>query len=550
MSFDKISSGCSAREMSPAEYLPVEQRLLVGSRFLGFPERISMKSKCLCLLLLSVLPTHLVPGADQPQWGQAWSRNLVSAEIGLPDAFDPKSGRNIKWSARLGTETHSSPVIAGGRVYVGTNNGEPRDPKHKGDRGVLMCFDERTGKLLWQSVVPKRVEDIFHDWPNSGICSPPTVEGDHVYVVNNRGQVMCLDAQGMSNGNDGPFMDEGAHMTVKDANWRIPENEPVLTPGPLDADILWLCDLTTDAGIWSHDGAHSSILIDGDYLYLNTGTGVDNTHRAIRKPDAPSLVVLEKKTGRLIAREHEGIGPNIFHCTWSGPSSAVVKGQKLIFFNAGNGVVYAFEALPPGLAPESSPRFLKKVWQFDFDPTAPKENVHKYNSNRRESPSNFFGMPVFHENRIFVAGGGDIWWGKNEAWMKCIDATGNGDITRGGLVWSYPLEKHALATPTVSDGLAFVGDVGRTFHCVDIKTGQACWTHEVRGEIWASALVADGKVYVGTRGGSFYVFAAAREKQLLSELELGQPVSGTASAANGVLYITTMNSLYAVAQSK
>jgi hypothetical protein len=188
---------------------------------------------------------------------------------------------------------------------------------------------------------------------------------------------MCLDAQGMSNGNDGPFTDEGAHMTIKDANWRIPENEPVLTPGPLDADILWLCDLTTDAGIWSHDGAHSSILIDGDYLYLNTGTGVDNTHRAIRKPDAPSLVVLDKKTGRLIAREHEGIAPNIFHSTWSGPSSAVVKGQKLIFFNAGNGVVYAFEALPPGLAPEPSPRFLKKVWQFDFDPTAPERKRAK-----------------------------------------------------------------------------------------------------------------------------------------------------------------------------
>jgi outer membrane protein assembly factor BamB len=149
-----------------------------------------------------------------------------------------------------------------------------------------------------------------------------------------------------------------------------------------------------------------------------------------------------------------------------------------------------------------------------------------------------------------VAGGGDIWWGKNEAWMKCIDATGNGDITHSGLIWSYPLEKHVLATPSIADGLAFVGDVGRTFHCVDVKTGKACWTHEVKGEIWASALVADGKVYIGTRGGSFYIFAAAREKKLLCELELGQPVSGTVSAANGVLYITTMTSLYAVAQPK
>src|SRR5262245_13613187 len=33
---------------------------------------------------------------DQPQWGQAWSRNMVSTERNLPDSFDVKSGRNIK----------------------------------------------------------------------------------------------------------------------------------------------------------------------------------------------------------------------------------------------------------------------------------------------------------------------------------------------------------------------------------------------------------------------------------------------------------------------
>ena len=26
---------------------------------------------------------------DQPQWGQRWTRNLVSDEKGLPDDFDP-----------------------------------------------------------------------------------------------------------------------------------------------------------------------------------------------------------------------------------------------------------------------------------------------------------------------------------------------------------------------------------------------------------------------------------------------------------------------------
>ena len=53
-----------------------------------------------------------------------------------------------------------------------------------------------------------------------------------------------------------------------------------------------------------------------DLLYVNSCNGVDNTHRKIRSPDAPSLVVLDKRTGRLVARDDRRIGPNIFHCTW------------------------------------------------------------------------------------------------------------------------------------------------------------------------------------------------------------------------------------------
>ncbi len=527
----------------------------------------------LAVSLAVAIGTFHTVAADQPQWGHAWTRNMVSSEKGLPDSFDPKTGRNLKWTAKLGTETHSTPIIAGGRVYIGTNNGEPRDPKHQGDRGVLMCFDEQTGNFLWQLVVPKREEDPYFDWPRSGISSTATVEGDRIYLVSNRGEVLCLDVHGMADGNDGPFLDEGARMTMAPSSGAPPRPVPgaeinplplapppgaeLLKPGPTDADILWVFDLVTGAGTWPHDAAHSSILIHGDHLYLNSCTGVDNTHKRIRKPDAPSLVVLDKRTGRLLARDDERIAPNIFHCTWSSPSLATVNGRPLIFFAAGNGVIYAFDTLRTN-APPGEMLKLSKVFEFDFDPTAPKENVHRYNSNRREGPSNIYGMPVFHEGRLYVAGGGDLWWGKNEAWLKCIDALAlarHGGIPlpsdgRGagaeGLLWSYPLEKHVMSTAAVYEGMVFMTDCGRRFHCVEARTGQRLWTHEIKGEVWASPYVADGKVYLGTRGGAFYVFAARREKNVLAELELVSPISGTTTAANGVLYVATMSHLYAV----
>jgi outer membrane protein assembly factor BamB len=108
------------------------------------------------------------------------------------------------------------------------------------------------------------------------------------------------------------------------------------------------------------------------------------------------------------------------------------------------------------------------------------------------------------------------------------------------------LEKHVLSTPAISDGLVFIADCGRRFHCLDAATGRPVWEHEITGEVWASALVADGKVYLGTRSGAFYVFAASREKKVISSLELGDPISATVTAANGVLYLATMTHLYAI----
>jgi outer membrane protein assembly factor BamB len=155
---------------------------------------------------------------------------------------------------------------------------------------------------------------------------------------------------------------------------------------------------------------------------------------------------------------------------------------------------------------------------------------------------------VFVGGQLYVAGGGDLWWGKNEAWLKCIDTDGTGDITKKAEIWTHPLERHTMSTPAVYKDMVFIADTARNIQCVDRKTGKTLWTHGTEGEIWASPYVADGKVYLGTRHGDFYVFAAKREKQLLSSIELGSPVSATAVAANGRIYVSTMTDLFAISR--
>ena len=148
-----------------------------------------------------------------------------------------------------------------------------------------------------------------------------------------------------------------------------------------------------------------------------------HARRRATSPTAPSLIVLDKATGRLVAQDDERIGPRIFHCTWSSPALGEVGGRRLVFFGGGDGVCYAFEPCPSRRPPATGAERCERVWRFDCDPTAPKENVHRYISNRKESPSNIKSMPVFHDGRVYVTVGGDIWWGKHQAWLKCIDAT-------------------------------------------------------------------------------------------------------------------------------
>jgi hypothetical protein len=336
----------------------------------------------------------------------------------------------------------------------------------------------------------------------------------------------------MAQGNDGPFLDEAKYMTPDE------KKETPVPTGPLDADIIWRFDMVSQAGIWTHDNAHTSILIHCDYLYLNTGTGVDNTHKVIRTPEAPSIIVLHKKTGKLVARDREGIAPDIFHATWSCPALGNVGGIETIIQAAGNGFVYGFALLPQ----DAPPNTLRKLWSFDFDPTAPKSNIHEYLSNRRESPSVIHGMPVLHGGRLFVAGGGDLWWGKTNTWLKCYD-TAKAPPT---LAWSYELEKHVMATPSVASNMVFIGDCGGKFHCVDAQTGKLLWDHDFKGQMWGSALIADGRVHAGTRTGTLLVFALAREKKLLSSTVLGAPISATPVAANGALYVATAKKLFAI----
>ena len=103
-------------------------------------------NKPLAFLAAASLFLPALQAGDWPMWGGTPSRNMVAVASGIPDdihsgkfipkteTIDPKTTKNVKWVAKLGSQTYGTPVVAGGRVFVGTNNESPRDGAQQGDR--------------------------------------------------------------------------------------------------------------------------------------------------------------------------------------------------------------------------------------------------------------------------------------------------------------------------------------------------------------------------------------------------------------------------------
>ena len=136
-----------------------------------------------CVLLGGYVSSISVSRAeDWPMWGRTPNRNMVTPEAGVPTDWDVETGKNIKWVASLGSQTYGNPVVASGKVFIGTNNGNGYLKRYPADvdLGVLVCFNEADGKFLWQHSSEKLPTGRVHDWPLLGLCGSALVEGNRV----------------------------------------------------------------------------------------------------------------------------------------------------------------------------------------------------------------------------------------------------------------------------------------------------------------------------------------------------------------------------------
>ncbi|MDB4455861.1 PQQ-binding-like beta-propeller repeat protein [Akkermansiaceae bacterium] len=476
-------------------------------------------------------------------WGNDGTRNMTGIAKDLPTEINPgeldddteaavlTDAKNIKWAAKLGSQAYGNTVIAGGKVYVGTNNESPRDEKQKGDRGVLMAFDEKDGSFLWQLVIPKLGAGKVSDWEYVGLCSSPAIEGDRMWLVTNRGEVICLDVNGMANGNDGPYKDEAKYSAAEDGGTPIEVTDQ-------SADILWIYDMREELGVFPHNVSSCSPVVVGDMIFTATSNGVDWSHTNIPNESAPSLVALDKNTGKLVGEEAAGVSERVLHASWSSPAHGKIGGKDAIVWGGGDGWVYAFDPTP--VPDEEGFGILKELWRHNCNP---KEYLEKDGKPIKYAtyagPSEVIGTVVISDGLVYTMIGQDPEHGDGVGQIICLGADGK-------TVWSSKEIGRSISTMSVADGLVYAAEYDGDIHCYDAKTGEQYWVHETQSRLWGSTLVADGKVWMGTEDGELHILKAGKEKKDLGLIEFPAPIYSSAVVANNVVYIATQTHIYAI----
>ncbi|MFZ0060865.1 MAG: PQQ-binding-like beta-propeller repeat protein [Pyrinomonadaceae bacterium] len=435
------------------------------------------------------------------------------AQTGNPPVdWDTTTGRNIVWSIEVGNQTFGRPVVAGDAVYVGTDNSRQMNPALQEESGVLMAFRVTDGEFLWQDVAP-RVERGLREFLLPSTTSAPYVEGNRLYYVTAEGQLRCLDTNGFRDGeNNGPYREEAFQDNAA-------------------ADIVWELDMCARLGVFPHEASNSEVLPVGDLLIVSTSNGQNEGHTRVISPRAPSLIAVNKHSGEVIWRAI-GPGEQVLHGQWSSPVAANVNGRIQVLFGGGDGWLRAYDAASG-----------HEVWRFDGNPKdarwLPRPGVL--------SRSSIIASPVFADGRVFIAMGQSPGHGNGPSFVYAISPKGQGDVTESRLLWTSREVGRVVGTPTVKDGLLYIGDLGGTVHCLDAATGAQVWKHETNEAIWGGLLLAGDRLYVGNVEGIMTVLRAGRRKELVAQIEMDAPLYSRPAVTGDALYLASANRLYLIA---
>ena len=432
-------------------------------------------------LLVAAMLGAAVNAADWPQWRGSRATG-VSDEKGLPERWS--ATENIAWKAPIAGTGISTPVVAGGRVFVtsqigtGVSRPGPRlvqggDAAAAGERAlgtsraaakddgrawfVVEAFDQRDGKRVWQHRVEAEGPlPPVHEKHNLASPSPVT-DGELVVAWFGTGQIVALDRNG---------------------------------------ERVWLRHLGKEVAPFAINWGHSSSpTLYGELLLL-----------LCDHEPASYLLALDKRTGKQRWKADRGKGRSSYSTplvveTATGAEVIVNSSERIDAYDARTGA---------------------HLW-------------HTGDANRFPVPS-----PVVHDGIIYTSRG------YRSGPYMAIRPGGRGDVSATHVKWHVPTGAPYVSSLVQYDGLIYMATDNGILTIADAADGSKVWQGRVEGVFSASPVAGDGKVYLQSESGETIVLRAGRAAEIIARNDIGERTLASIAIAGGRLFLRSDDHLVAV----
>jgi outer membrane protein assembly factor BamB len=356
---------------------------------------------------------------------------------------------SVKWKSPTPVPYNvtGSAITVNGVVYVGTVE------------GMVIAYDATTGNVLWTFYTRGPVygsPTVVNGIAYFGSVNYPTENliGNFAYALNaDTGSLIWENY--LPNG--------GEWITPLVANGRVfftSAGKEGISGGFSAFDAytgatLW--SLSTNYGIWAPDTLDPT----GTNLYVDTGNPCFT--EPIPTNCGGYVEDLNPATGQTIWQIHlqDVSGDDDV------PTAPVYNNGRL-YLGGKNGIFYCVDATNGNI-----------LWQYNTG---------------NSGDNGIFSSAAFYDNKVFFGGGDNLVHALN------LD---------GSVAWTFQARSGIISSPSIANGILFVGGEDRTFYALDTETGTKLWSYTTGGPILSSPTISNGVVYITSFDGNVYAFSPA-----------------------------------------
>jgi outer membrane protein assembly factor BamB len=496
LSFDLISDECTPRRMiiDRSTWVPTEEvkaiapRDIVRTVFAPAPSRSSSAGGSSRTDGARSDPnTANTSNSSAGSWPSFRGPQAIgiAERQNLPDRWDPKTGENILWHTPIPGLAHSSPVVWGNSIFV--TSAVSSDPKASFRPGLYGDGDASTDRTLhrWMLfALDKRTGKIL--WERVAHQGVP-VDKRHIKSTY-ANSTPATDGRIVVAwfGSQGVF--------AYDVSGRL----------------LWKVDLgRLDLGAYDIPtyewGPASSPIIWNNLVILQCDTQNDSF-----------MLALEADTGKTVWKTERDELPS-----WGTPTVAMTSVGPILVANASN-YIRGYD-----------PRTGKELWRLG-------------GSSKITAPT-----PVFSDDMFAVVSGRGP-----ERPIFVVKVSARGDVTlpegksnSEAVVWSRNGRGSYMPTPLIYDGILYVLGNNGLFDAYNLRTGEEVYRQRlpvVGSGFSASPVASDGKIYLSNEDGEMLVIAAGQKFAHIATNSMGEMLMATPALSDGVMYVRSSASLFAV----